>query len=61
MILKADIFNSLTVGFNEVIPEISEEKVLGIVIDFKLIFQSLLKIYAPKTQCNLKNIKINNL
>ena len=61
MILKADIFNSLTVGFNEAIPEISEEKVLGIVIDIKLIFRSHLKIYAPKTQCTLKNIKINNL
>ena len=37
MVLNADQFHFLTVGFNKPIPEISEEKVV-IVFDIKLSF-----------------------
>ena len=61
MILNVDIFNFLTVGFKETIPEISEEKVLGIGIDIKLSFKSHLKSVCTKNSVYSQEYQINNL
>ena len=76
MVLNADKFHFLNVGFNEPFPysffndttieNVTEDKILGIVIynkshfNFKSHLVYMQKL-EPKTQCTPKNIKINNL